>query len=150
MDPDCRRTVGSTRGIMYRSLARKDSRIWPRGLRYCEKRYPDSWRIVWAITESVSGVQVAQSHTDLSARSPEVLALGFTSHEVPRVGGSRGHMEENKVGPAWSTGGHVLPGDRSQHSVEFSHLGDSRNRRVKNRRFNRRGCKVTRFQGRER
>jgi hypothetical protein len=35
-----------------------------------------------------------------------------------------------------------LPGDRSQHSVEFSHLGDSRNRRVKTRQFNRRGCEI--------
>jgi hypothetical protein len=53
-------------------------------------------------------------------------------------------VAEHKVGPAWSTGGHVLPGDRSQHSVEFSHLGDSRNRRVKARRFNPRlrGCEV--------
>jgi hypothetical protein len=30
----------------------------------------------------------------------------------------------------------------SQHSVESSHLGNSRNRRVKTRRFNRRGCEV--------
>jgi hypothetical protein len=27
--------------------------------------------------------------------------------------GSCGHMEENKVEPMWSMGGHVLPGDRS-------------------------------------
>jgi hypothetical protein len=51
-------------------------------------------------------------------------------------------VAEHKVGPRGSKGGHVLPGDRSQHSVEFSHLGDSRNRRVKTRRFNRRGCEV--------
>jgi hypothetical protein len=50
--------------------------------------------------------------------------------------------QSHKVGPAWSTGGHALPGDRSRHSVEFSHLGGSRNRRVKARRFNRRGCEV--------
>jgi hypothetical protein len=59
--------------------------------------------------------------------------------------GSCGCMAEHKVGPAWSTGGHALPGDRSQHSVEFSHLGGSRNRRVKARRFNQRGCEVARF-----
>jgi hypothetical protein len=39
----------------------------------------------------------------------------------------------------------MLLGDRSQHSVEFSHLGDSRTRRVKTRRFNRRGCEVARL-----
>jgi hypothetical protein len=39
----------------------------------------------------------------------------------------------------------MLPGDRSQHSDEFSHLRGSRNRRVKARRFNRRGCEVARF-----
>jgi hypothetical protein len=100
---------------------------------------------VWAIAESASGVQVAPSHQDLAARSPEVLALGFASREVPRTGGSRGHVAEHKVGPAWSTGGHVLPGDRSQHSIEFSHLGDSRNRRVKARRFNLRGGEVVRL-----
>jgi hypothetical protein len=47
-----------------------------------------------------------------------------------------GCVVEHKVGPAWSMGGQVLPRDRIQHSVEFSHLGDSRNRRVKARRFN--------------
>jgi hypothetical protein len=56
-----------------------------RGSRDCEKRYPDSWRIVWAIVKSVSGVQVAPIHRDLAARSPKVLVLGFASHEVPRV-----------------------------------------------------------------
>jgi hypothetical protein len=39
----------------------------------------------------------------------------------------------------------VLPGDRSQHSIEFSHLGDSRNRRVKARRFNLQGGEVARL-----
>jgi hypothetical protein len=55
---------------------------------------------------------------------------------VPRAGGSRGHVAEHKGGPAWSTGGHMLPRYRSQHSVEFMHLEDLRNRRVKDRRFN--------------
>jgi hypothetical protein len=59
--------------------------------------------------------------------------------------GSCGRMAEHKVGPTWLKGGHALPGDKSQHSVEFSHLGDSRNRRVKTRRFNRRGCEVARL-----
>jgi hypothetical protein len=40
----------------------------------------------------------------------------------------------------------VLPGDRIQHSVEFSDLRDSRNRRVKARRFNLRGGEVARLQ----
>jgi hypothetical protein len=44
-----------------------------------------------------------------------------------------------------SKGGHVLPGDRSQYSIEFSHLGDSRTRRVRIRRFNRRGCEVAKL-----
>jgi hypothetical protein len=39
----------------------------------------------------------------------------------------------------------VLPGDRSQHSVEFSHLGDSRDSRVKARRINQRGGEVARL-----
>jgi hypothetical protein len=38
----------------------------------------------------------------------------------------------------------MFPGDRSRHSVEFSHLGDSRNRRLKARRFNLRGGEVAR------
>jgi hypothetical protein len=37
-------TVGSARGIVCRRLARKSSRVWPRGSRDREKRYPDSWR----------------------------------------------------------------------------------------------------------
>jgi hypothetical protein len=61
-----------------------------------------------------------------------------------REQGSCGRVAENKVGPAWSTGGHVFPGGRCQHSVEFSYLGDSRNRRVKTRQFNLRGGKVVR------
>jgi hypothetical protein len=40
---------------------------------------------VWAIAESASGVHVAQSQQDLTTRSPEVLALGFASREVPRT-----------------------------------------------------------------
>jgi hypothetical protein len=64
---------------------------------------------------------------------------------VPRTGGSREHVAEHKVGPALSMGGRVLPGYRSQHSVEFSHLGDSWNRRVKARRFNLRGGEVGRL-----
>jgi hypothetical protein len=42
-------------------------------------------------------------------------------------------------------GGHMLPGYRIQYSVEFSHLRDSRTRRVRIRRFNRRGCEVAMF-----
>jgi hypothetical protein len=49
----------------------------------------------------------------------------------------------------WPTGGHTLLGDRSQHSIEFSHLGDSQNRRVKVRRFNLRGGEVARWRGGE-
>jgi hypothetical protein len=39
----------------------------------------------------------------------------------------------------------LLPGDRIQYSVEFSHLGDSRTRRVRIRRFNQRGCEVAKL-----
>jgi hypothetical protein len=56
-----------------------------RGSRDCEKRYPDSWRIVWAISELASGIQVGRSPQDLAARSPKVLALGFMSHEELRA-----------------------------------------------------------------
>jgi hypothetical protein len=52
---------------------------------------------------------------------------------VPRSRGSCGRVADHKVGPAWLKGGHALSGDRSQHSIEFSQLGDSRNRRVKAR-----------------
>jgi hypothetical protein len=54
---------------------------------------------VWAIAESASGIQVARSPWDLAARSPEVLALGFASHEVPRSQDSCGCVAEHKVGP---------------------------------------------------
>jgi hypothetical protein len=57
---------------------------------------------------------------------------------------SCGRVAKHKVGPAWSKGGHMLPGDRSQHSIEFSRLEDSRNRGVKARRFNLRGGEVAR------
>jgi hypothetical protein len=50
--------------------------FWRGDREVARRRYPDSWRIVWAIAESASGVQVARSPRDLAARSPEVLALG--------------------------------------------------------------------------
>jgi hypothetical protein len=100
---------------------------------------------VWAIAESASGVQVAQSHQDLAARSPEVLALGFASREVPRAGVRVDTWQSIRWDPRGRRVDTCLPGDRSQHSVEFSHLGDSRNRRVKARRFNLRGGEVARL-----
>jgi hypothetical protein len=137
--------LGSARGIVYRDLARKDSRIWPRGSRDCEKRYPDSWRIVWAIARvgewNTGGTKPSGSRREKS-RS---IGIRIRESRSAESRGSCGRVAEHKVGPAWSTGGHVLPGDRSQHSVEFSHLGDSRNRRVKARRFNLRGGEVARL-----
>jgi hypothetical protein len=43
--------------------------------------------------------RVAQSPRDLAVRSPEILALGFASREVPRSRGSCGGVAEHKVGP---------------------------------------------------
>jgi hypothetical protein len=42
-------------------------------------------------------------------------------------------------------GGHVLFGDRSQYPIEFSHLGDSRTRRVEIQQFNWQGGEVVRW-----
>jgi hypothetical protein len=90
LDTDHRRTVRSARGIMYRSLARKDSRIWVRGSRDCEKQYLDSWRIVWAIAErewNTGGTKPSGSRREKSrsigvkvreSRSAESVVDGWT------------------------------------------------------------------------
>jgi hypothetical protein len=75
-------------------------------------------------------------------RRLSVDTFDIRSHEVPSVKVRVDAWQSHKVGPAWSTGGHALPGDRSRHSIEFSHLGVSRNRRVKSRWVNWRGYEV--------
>jgi hypothetical protein len=47
---------------------------------------------------------------------------------VPRAKVRVDTWQSHKVRPVWLTGGHALPGERSQHSVEFSHLRDSRDK----------------------
>jgi hypothetical protein len=86
---------------------------------------------------------VARNPRDLAARSPEVLVLGF--HEL-RSAESKVRVDAwqsirwDRVVNGWTR----VAWRESQHSVEFSHLGDSRNRRVKARQFNR-GGKVARL-----
>jgi hypothetical protein len=48
--------------------------------------------------------------------------------------------QNHKVGTTWLTGGYESPREESQCSVDFSHLEDSRDKSVKARRFNLRGC----------
>jgi hypothetical protein len=50
---------------------------------------------------------------------------------VPRAEVRVDMWQIHKVRPTWLTGGHAFPGEKSQHSVEFSHLGDSRDKSVK-------------------
>jgi hypothetical protein len=51
LDLEHRRTVGSARWVGSRDITRKGSRVWLRGSRGCERRYPNSWRAMWAIAE---------------------------------------------------------------------------------------------------
>jgi hypothetical protein len=136
LDPDRRRTVGSVRGIVSWDLARKGSRIWTRGSRDCEEAIPQQ------LEGSVGHSEASEWNTGgtktSGSRREKSKSIGVRIRES-RSAESRdscGRVAEHKVGPVWSKGGHVLPGDRSQHSVEFSCLGDSRNRGVKARRFN--------------
>jgi hypothetical protein len=55
---------------------------------------------------------------------------------VPRAEVRVDMWQIHKVRLALLTSGHALPGERSQHSIEFSHLMDSRDKSVKVRRFN--------------
>jgi hypothetical protein len=126
--------VRSTRGIVYQGCATRMT--ISRGVISLQDQNCSLWRTHVGrfshLVDSVIGEQRGKS-------------FSFVSHEVPRAGGLRGHVAEHKVAPAWSMGGHMLPGDRSQHSVEFAHLGDLRNRRVKARWFNLRGGEVARL-----
>jgi hypothetical protein len=67
--------------------------------------------------------------------------LDIRSHEVPRAEAQvRNTWQNHKVGPAWLTGGHALPGERSQCSVDFSRLGDSRSKSTGAQPFDSRRC----------
>jgi hypothetical protein len=71
------------------------------------------------------------------AEIQESRELGGSQGKSPKVGCSKSRVakcrepsrenmwQDHKVGPAWLTGGHALPGERSQCSVDFSHLRDS-------------------------
>jgi hypothetical protein len=97
LDPEHRRTVGSERGIVSRDLARKGSRIWPRGSRGCEIA------ISRQLESSVghSGVQVEYRwHKGFVSREvPRSETRVDASHEAPRSRDSCGRVAEHKVGP---------------------------------------------------
>jgi hypothetical protein len=84
-----------------------------------------------------SGVRVEYRwHKGIASREVPRSELVWTpSREVPKSQDLWGRVAEHKVGPqakGWTR-------------VEFSHLGDSWTRRVKTRRFNRRGREVARL-----
>jgi hypothetical protein len=70
------------------------------------------------------------------AEIQESRKLGGSKGKSPKVGCSKSRVakcrdpsrenmwQDHKVGPAWLTGGHALPGERSQFSVDFSRLRD--------------------------
>jgi hypothetical protein len=76
-----------------------------------------------------SGTLSPIAHSEVQRLSGATFDI--RSHEVLSAEVRVDAWQSHKVGPTWSTGGHAFPGDRSRHSVEFSHLGGSWNRRVK-------------------
>jgi hypothetical protein len=52
------------------------------GSRDCEKRYPDSWRIVWAIEKSTSGIQVARKPSGSRRKKPQ--SIGVRTRDLAR------------------------------------------------------------------
>jgi hypothetical protein len=66
---------------------------------------------VWAIAErewNTGGTKPSGSRREKS-RS---IGIRIRESRSAESRGSCGRVAEHKVGPAWSTGGHVLPGDR--------------------------------------
>jgi hypothetical protein len=98
LDPDRRRTVGSTGGIVYRDLVRKDPRIWARGSRDCEKG------ISQQLEDSVGHSRVSEWNIGgmkpLGPRHEKSRSIGIRIHESRSTEsrGSCGRMAENKVG----------------------------------------------------